>query len=227
MYCRYLRPRLRRRAPAVALTFLAIAPNYSRSDEPAIEPLQDVQNWRFEDPAAWDWQIQEGVTTLVLEKPSHYKPEFRRPLNLAWYQGNSFDSFVMSGELRLDSFNQGNNDLCLAFGRVDESKFYYAHLGESADNVHLHLHIVDQADRRAITTDRGKTIPWRPNQWHRFKLVRDSSDGRIAVWFEDQLILESIDKTFTHVEIGLGSFDDLGAFRNVVIQPGTSSSLHP
>jgi hypothetical protein len=106
---------------------------------------------------------------------------------------------------------------------VSDSEFYYAHLGETADGVHLQLHVVNQADRKAITTNRAKVLPWQPNHWHQIKLVRDASSGSIKVWFEDQVVLEACDKTFGKGRIGLGSFDDLGAFRKVVITPSSAS----
>jgi len=189
------------------------------AEETSIHLLQKRDHWQFEDPAAWEWQGDGEATTLLLKKPSHFKPKVRRPFNLAWFGGAEWDSFTLTCEARLDVFNQGNNDLCIAFGGRSESEFYYAHLGETADGVHLQLHVVNQADRKAITTNRAKTLPWQPNHWHQIKLVRDASSGSMKVWFEDHLVLEAADKTFGKGRIGLGSFDDCGAFRKVVVTP--------
>lgn len=180
-------------------------------------PLQHRDQWQLEDPAAWEWQGTGDATTLVLKKPSQFKPKVRRPFNLAWFGGAEWDSFTLTCEARLDVFNSGNNDVCIAFGGQGESQFYYAHLGETADAVHLHLHIVNQADRKPITTKRAQSLPWQPDHWHPIKLVRDASSGSMKLWFEDQLVLEGSDKTFGKGRIGLGSFDDLGAFRNVSV----------
>jgi hypothetical protein len=188
----------------------------------AEHPLQRRAQWQFEDPAAWEWQGEGETTTLVLKKPSQYKPKVRRPFNLAWFSEAEWGSFTLTCEARLDVFNKGNNDLCIAFAGVSDSEFYYAHLGETADGVHLQLHVVNQADRKAITTNRAKVLPWQPNHWHQIKLVRDASSGSIKVWFEDQVVLEACDKTFGKGRIGLGSFDDLGAFRKVVITPNSA-----
>jgi hypothetical protein len=188
----------------------------------AEHPLQQRVQWQLEDPAAWEWQGGGDATTLVLKKPSQYKPKVRRPFNLAWFSGAEWGSFTLTCEARLDVFNKGNNDLCIAFAGMSDSKFYYAHLGETADGVHLHLHVVNQADRKAITTTRAKVLPWRPNQWHPIKLEHDASSGSIKVWFDDQVVLEARDKTFGKGRIGLGSFDDLGAFRKVVITPSSA-----
>ena len=204
------------------LLFLITAPSLLAVDV-SPPPLQQRNQWQLEDPAAWEWQGSGGDTTLVLKKPSKYKPKVRRPFNLAWFNGAELESFTLTCEARLDVFNKGNNDVCIAFGGVSESEFYYAHLGETADGVHLHLHVVNQADRKAITTTRAKTLPWRPNHWYQIKLVRDAESGSIKVWFEDQVVLEASDKTFGKGRIGLGSFDDLGAFRKVFITPSSTS----
>jgi hypothetical protein len=188
--------------------------------EAKFHPLLQRDQWHLEDPAAWEWQGDGESTSLVLKKPSHYKPKVRRPFNLAWFSGAELESFTLTCEARLDVLNKGNNDVCIAFGGRSESEFYYAHLGETADGVHLHLHVVNNADRKAITMNRAKTLSWKPDHWHQLKLLRDASSGSIKVWFEDQLVLEATDKTFGKGRIGLGSFDDLGAFRNVAIAAG-------
>jgi hypothetical protein len=189
----------------------------------AEHPLQQRDQWQLEDPAAWEWQGEGDATTLVLKRLSQYKPKVRRPFNLAWFSGADWGSFTLTCEARLDVFNKGNNDLCIAFAGVSDSEFYYAHLGETADGVHLQLHVVNNSDRKAITTTRAKALPLKPNHWHQIKLVRDASSGSIKVWFEDQVVLEASDKTFGKGRIGLGSFDDLGAFRKVVITPSSGS----
>jgi hypothetical protein len=183
----------------------------------AEQPLQQRDQWQLEVPAAWEWQGEGEATTLILKKPSQYKSKVRRPLNLAWFGGAEWDSFTLTCEARLDVFNKGNNDVCIAFGGRSESEFYYAHLGETADGVHLQLHVVNNVDRKAITTNRAKTLPWQSNHWHQIKLMSDAASGSIKVWFDTQLVLEASDKTIAKGRIGLGSFDDLGAFRNVVM----------
>ncbi len=205
------------------ILFLIAVQSLVAVDAP-LYPLQHHDQWQLEDPAAWEWQGEGEATLLVLKKPSHYKPKFRRPFNLGWFGGTDLDSFTLTCEARLDVFNKGNNDVCIAFGGRSESEFYYAHLGETADGVHLQLHVVNNADRKAITTTRAKALPWKPGHWHPIKLVRDASSGSIKVWFEDQLVLEASDTTFAKGRIGFGSFDDLGAFRKVTI---TSASAQP
>jgi len=79
---------------------------------------------------------------------------------------------------------------------------------------------VDHADRKAITATRTVGTPWEPDRWHRLKLVHDAASGSITIYFDDmeKPVLTAHDKTLDHGWIGLGSFDDLGKFRNLEIR---------
>ena len=156
---------------------------------------------------------------LSLKRQSDFKPKVRSPFNLAWFEGGEWGSFTLTAEVRLDLFNDGNNDVCIAFGKEGETKFYYAHLGEKADKVHLQLHLVNDADREKITAEGAETLPWEQGKWHQVKLVRDLEAGTITVWFDGKQALAAVDKTLGKGNIGLGSFDDLGSFRNLEITP--------
>ena len=185
-----------------------------------LRPLDDHSAWCFGDPSAWSWSKEDGATVLTLAKQSGFKPKVRSPFNLAWLKTTDWSSFTLMVEARLTKFDEGNNDLCLAFARQDESRFYYAHLGEKADEVHHQIHLVDHADRRKITATRTEGIPWKPGAWHKLKLVHDPATGSITVYFDDMArpVLTALDKTLDHGWIGLGSFDGLGQFRNLVIE---------
>jgi len=185
-----------------------------------VRPLDTPNAWKFGDSAAWTWSKEGGVSVLTLHQQQNFKPKVRSPFNLAWLTTTDWKSFTLTVEARLTKFDAGNNDLCIAFGRQDDTRFYYAHLGEKADGVHHQLHVVDRADRRAITATRTAGTPWQPGVWHRLKVVHDARAGKIAVYFDDmpQAVLTAEDKTLSHGWIGLGSFDDLGQFRNLEIR---------
>lgn len=185
-----------------------------------IRPLDTPEAWTFGDPAAWKWSREDGAAVLTLHRQQEFKPTVRSPFNLAWLKTVDWPSFTLTVEARLTKFDAGNNDLCIAFAREDETRFYYAHLGEKADGVHHQLHVVDRADRRAITATRTAGTPWEPGKWHRIKVVHDARAGKIGVYFDDltQPVLTAEDKTLTHGWIGLGSFDDLGQFRKLEIR---------
>lgn len=187
-----------------------------------VRPLEDRAAWKFGDASAWRWSEEGGTPVLTLFKPQDFKPAVRSPFNLAWLATADWQSFTLTVEARLTKFDATNNDLCVAFARQDDTRFYYAHLGEKADGVHHQIHFVDHADRRAITAARTEGTPWEPGRWHKLKLTHDPATGKIAVYFDDftKPVITATDKALTHGWIGLGSFDDLGEFKNLTIQAG-------
>lgn len=188
----------------------------------SIRPLENQDGWSFGDRNAWSWSSDAKVPMLSLTKQSVFKPKVRSPFNLAWYTAKDWQSFTLTVDARLTKFDQGNNDLCIAFARQDDTHFYYAHLGEKSDEVHNQIHLVNNADRKPITLTRGEGIPWKEGTWHKLKLTHDTATGKITVWFDDmtQPVLTAEDKTLSHGQIGIGSFDDLGEFRNLEIKEG-------
>jgi len=197
---------------SLLLFALSSVPAFSQT-----KPLAHPEQWTYGDKSAWEWSGAGDDAVLSLKKQSDFKPKVRSPFNLAWFTGGEWESFTLTAEVRLDLFNKGNNDVCIAFNKESDTKFYYAHLGESADAVHLQLHLVNDADRKAITAEGAKTLPWQPETWHQVKVVRNAKEGTIKVWFDDKEVLSATDKTLGKGAIGLGSFDDLGSFRNVRI----------
>jgi hypothetical protein len=197
----------------------------SRGAAMPLDLFADPTKWRFADESAWKWQDADSGKELILQKQNAYQPPFRSPVNIAWFDAREWTNFVLTLECQLTTFNDGNNDLCIAFAGTSDSQFYYAHLGEKADNAHHQIHIVNQADRKPITTFRNTGTPWKQDTWHKVKIIRNVATGDIAVWFDDMetLILTAKDKTLEWGKIGLGSFDDTGRFRNIRIR-GTSRS---
>ncbi|OYV04509.1 MAG: hypothetical protein CFE26_16515 [Verrucomicrobiales bacterium VVV1] len=202
------------------ILILAALTAISTAGGESLKPLESHESWTFGDPAAWSWSKDGGTDVLTLKQPSKFKPGVRSPFNLAWLKTADWASFSLTVEARLTKFDEGNNDLCLAFARQDETRFYYAHLGEKADEVHHQLHLVDHADRKPVTATRSTGTPWKPGAWHKLKLTHDSATGAISVYFDDMQkpVLTAQDKTLDHGWIGLGSFDDLGEFRNLLIE---------
>ncbi len=191
----------------------------SRATSLPFDLMQQPDHWKMADEAAWKWEKADSGNTLSLVAQSKNPPKVRSPRNLAWFQAYEWKDFTLTMECMLTKFDAGNNDLCIAFVGAADDQYYYAHLGEKADDVHHQIHIVNQADRKAITSYRTAGTPWKENQWHKVKIVRNSVNGDIGVWFDDMKtpILAASDTTFTWGKIGLGSFDDSGKFRQVKI----------
>ncbi len=190
----------------------------SRSAAISLDLLADETAWKLGDPTAWQWD--SSAREWNLKRQSSYQPPYRSPANLAWFEPREWCSFSLTMECQLTSWNEGNNDLCIAFGGSGADRFYYAHLGEKTDEPHHQIHIVNRADRRAITTYRTPGTPWKKDVWHRVKVVRNAETGDIAVWFDEnpQPILTARDRSLTWGKIGIGSFDDTGRFRHIRIR---------
>ena len=63
------------------------------------------------------------------------------------------------------------------------------------------------------TNASSKGTPW-DHHWHRVRIARDVESGSIEVFFDDLRtpIMKTVDKTFVHGKVGVGSFDDTGNF---------------
>ena len=93
------------------------------------------------------------------------------------------------------------------------------HLSAVRDDVHNGIFVVDEADRRRIddTSDRP---PLKDAAWHTARLVRTASTGRLEVFFDGEAapIMTATDRRIPSGRLGVGSFDDAGAFRGIGVQ---------
>src|SRR5690606_4664344 len=87
------------------------------------------------------------------------------------------------------------------------------HLGAKPDPHSCQIFIVDDADRKMITTNQSRGTPW-TRDWHNVKVVRNAESGEIAVYFDDmnEPAMTANDKSFTWGRVGIGTFDDHGNF---------------
>jgi hypothetical protein len=114
--------------------------------------------------------------------------------------------------------------MCILFGFQDPEHFYYVHFSASSDGVHNIIGLVNGADRVKINLEPegGSVFRLKDEAWHAFKVVR-GSDGRVAAYLDDMAapILTARDTTLPPGRIGLGSFDDTGAFDDIVLRGRT------
>jgi hypothetical protein len=175
-----------------------------------------LQAWEFTDPNSWRVTKDMDRDTLEQYKASEYQPKVRSPFNIAWLRGTDVTDFVLDLMVQSTARDYGHRDVCLFFGRRDDSHFYYVHLAKEADE-HAHsVFLVDGKDRVSIAEDRTKGVDW-TDGWHHVRLVRKASDGLIQVYFDDmdKPIMTAHDKAFTQGLIGVGTFDDTARFRSI------------
>jgi hypothetical protein len=200
------------RPEAAADLPLVVREDFERSDPDA---------WEFTDPDAWRIVEQEGNHVLEQHRPSRYEPPVRSPINLALAGKGDVGDLVLDVQALSTAPDTGRRDLCFVFGYQDPSHFYYAHLARQADDHHNSLFLVDGKPRASIVEARNEGVPW-DDAWHHVRIVRHVKDGLIQVFFDDMTapVMTAHDTTFTHGRIGLGSFDDTGAFDNLQVWGG-------
>lgn len=173
-------------------------------------------------PATPDgWRIEEENGNLVLNqfvRETDFEPPVRSPFNRAILDDPVVEDFVFQARVKSTVEDYGHRDVVVLFGYRDDTHFYYVHFGKTADDQAHTIHIVNEAPRHSIATDRTNGTPW-TDDWHVVRVQRDTRSGLIAAYFDDMTtpVMQAIDTTFTTGKIGLGTFDDTAMFDDIRI----------
>ncbi len=193
------------------------------ADQPTVVFEEDFESgadrWQILDPATWRIADHPNNKTLeITERNSAYKPPVRSPGHVALVKDLSLGSFDITFKVRSTKDTGNHRDCCIFFGYRDDQHFYYAHLGAKPDPASGQIMIVKEAPRSPLTKNTRLT-PWDDN-WHTVRLERDVPSGSIKVYFDDMENphMQVTDKTFAEGRVGIGSFDDLNEFDDVVIR---------
>jgi len=181
---------------------------------------EDFENgpdrWETTDDASWYLHDEGGNKSFGLNKrKSAYEPKVRSPHNIALIKDVEASDFVLTFKVRSTKDTGNHRDCCAFFCHQDPEHFYYVHLGAKPDPASGQIMIVNAQPRRPLTDNKAE-VAW-DDKWHKVKVVRDSTAGTIAVYFDDMQKphLTAIDKTFGKGRIGIGSFDDMNDFDDV------------
>ncbi len=166
----------------------------------------------WEMPFPGDWEIlQEGSLHYLHMKRPQPPALPRRPVQFARLRGVEVGSFDLDVSVR-----RAGGSMIVVFNYVDTLHFYYVHLSENPGTeiaVHNGIFIVDGAARQRIAgLDAAAALPDRA--WHDVRIVRNIHSGTIQVFLNKETTprFSVVDHTFTHGQIGLGSFDETGDF---------------
>jgi len=175
----------------------------------------ELADWEFTDPAAWRWSADEstGAGCLELFAASSYEPPYRSPLGLAILRGVEFGDFTMKVKARQTGREYGHRDLCFVFAWRDPSHYLYAHLATKADPNAHQVMLVDGAPRRPVTVERTDGVTW-GDGWHDVELRRRGT--AVEVFFDGGRVMRAEAPDWKG-RVGLGSFDDTGRFRDLVV----------
>jgi len=180
----------------------------------------ETANWVFTDAAAWTVRQDENHgQVLALEKESEYEPLVRSPLNIAWLNNIQVSNFIFEVEAMSTSREYGHRDLCFFFGKQSDTEFYYVHIATASDPHANSIFLVNNEPRISIAEKRTEGTKWENGKFHSIRIERSAASGKILVFFDDMEnpIMEAVDKTFNAGFMGLGSFDDVGEFRNLKV----------
>lgn len=178
-----------------------------------------VDAWVMTDSAAWKIEEEEGDPKFSLFGKSDYVAPVRSPHNMARVKDLVVTDFTLEVDAKQTGKEYGHRDLCFFFGYQDPSHFYYVHLATVADPHANSIFLVNGAPRVSIAQKRTNGTDWKTG-YHRIRIERDTESGSIKVYFNDMKVpvMETVDKTFLHGEVGLGSFDDTGNFDNFTLR---------
>jgi hypothetical protein len=200
-----------------------------RPDAPApvLLAAYDFENgsavgWAPDDPAHWRVVSEDGNRIYELTAPGAPGP-VRAPASRSVLVGHDVSSFEFSGRLRCrtDPSNPFR-DMCVIFHYRDPTHFCYVHFAGKSDDVHNIIGLVDGADRVKINAEPAGASVFRLTDlaWHAFKVTCDARTGEIRAYLDDMAapILTSRATVLGHGRIGVGSFDDTGAFDDIELR---------
>lgn len=203
--------------------FLATSVLVAQGDPPTVVFEEDfesgIDRWEVLDPATWKIAERDGNQTLeITQRGSAYKPPVRSPGHVALVKDLEIGSFDITFKVRSTKDTGNHRDCCVFFGYQDDQHFYYLHLGAKPDPHSGQIMIVKEAPRLALTSNERLT-PW-DDDWHTVRVVRDVESGTIKVYFDNlyEPHMQVTDKTFGKGRVGIGSFDDLNEFDDIVVR---------
>ncbi len=180
--------------------------------------------WLPCDPARWRVAGGEGGRFYELTAPGP-SGKVRAPTSWSVLETAGLSEFSLMGRFKCytDPAND-KRDLCVIFGFQDPEHFYYVHFSASSEGVHNIIGLVNGADRVKINREpEGRSVfRLKDKAWHAFKVTRDAN-GRIAAYLDDLAvpILTAEDASLPPGRVGVGSFDDTGAFDDIVLRGRT------
>jgi hypothetical protein len=175
--------------------------------------------WRPADPASWKVIKTPQGNVYSLFQQSKYQPPHRSPRNIALLDDVVVGDFVLESGLQSTVKDYNHRSMVIVFGYQDPAHFYYVHFGKKTDDHANQIFIVDDAPRVKISTKTTPGTAW-DDAWHRVKIVRNVDDGDTAIYFDDMQnpVMTATDTTFAWGKIGVGAFDDLGNFDDIVVR---------
>jgi hypothetical protein len=154
-------------------------------------------------PVAADWKAEEGILRLATFRGPLPGP--RRPIQFALTDVPDYHRLTI---------------IVLAYR--DPAHFDYAHLSIDAAEqqpVHNGIFHVYGGERVRISAERGPAAFAASGRWYHVTVSHDSNTGTIEVAVDGRAVpaLRAVDLSLGPGRVGVGSFDETGAFKNIKI----------
>ncbi len=180
------------------------------------------EGWVPKDPTAWRVVDDGGSKVYELAAPGEQGP-VRAPTAWSLWAGSEVSSFEFSGRLRCYTDpSTVFRDMCVFFHYRDPTHFSYVHFAGTSDDVHNIIGLVDGADRVKINAEPpgGSAFRLTDREWHAFKVVCDAEAGEVRAYLDDmdRPILTASLRGPGRGLVGVGSFDDTGAFDDLKLK---------
>jgi len=179
-----------------------------------------AEGWRPNFPERWRVVREAGSTVYELTAPGDPGP-VRAPTSWSVWSGREVASFEFTGRLRCSTDPAVKvRDMCVIFHFRDATHFNYVHFAASSDAVHNIIGLVDGADRVKVNEEPAGESTYRLTDlaWHPFKVAYDAATGEVRAYLDDMArpILTARGRALGRGLVGVGSFDDTGAFDDLV-----------
>jgi hypothetical protein len=178
---------------------------------PAISEARGLEDFDLDGNGVWKIVGQ----SLVLEKAGVPGGPIRRPAAIAILKGQPLSDLTFRLEVKSTApANLEVRDVLLILGYQSPTEFYYVHISRKTDPVHNGIFLVNNADRKRLDAPSPRA-PLTDQNWHQVRLERNTTDGRIEVFFDADAkpFLSVVDRTLLSGRVGVGSFDETGEFR--------------
>jgi len=181
-----------------------------------------TDHWMPREGCRWEMATDEGAKNpfFRLAQLGKQFPNLRGPQGYAILQGHTVKSFVLTVKGRcLTKAGAKGRDLILVFGYRDQAHFYYVHFSNTSDGVHNAILKVDGKDRQPLSLLAAPVAKLDDREWHTLRVWRDVPTGFIRAYVDELTTptLVAKDATFGEGLVGMGAFDDLGDFDDVVL----------
>ncbi len=171
--------------------------------------------WQVFDPSDWKITTQDGIQILSLNHPRDPLPGPRRPMQFALAETPLFNRVNMQVDMR-----PRGRSLIIVFAYRDPAHFDYVHLSIDTgmqQPVHNGVFHVFGGERVRISSQAGPPAFAETNRWYRVSFEYTGENGTVHVSVDGQEIpaLHAVDLSLSSGQIGLGSFDEIGDFKDL------------